>query len=129
MFENPRRGRQARNFTTNVPKILDLKSSSEQIFSRKFRLGAPDPLKSNPSKYKVKLYQNRSNLSNIFCPILSSEFLVKFNGKFRSLSLKSNYYRSKTINRKTTKNYHPRAEDPLLLIICSHVSIEALKRG
>ena len=33
MFENPRRGRQARNFTTNVPKIIDLKSSSEQIFS------------------------------------------------------------------------------------------------
>ena len=30
MFENPRRGRQARNFTLkNVPKILDLKSSSE----------------------------------------------------------------------------------------------------
>ena len=24
---------QARNFTTNVPKIVDLKSSSEQIFS------------------------------------------------------------------------------------------------
>ena len=41
MFENPRRGRQARNFTTNVPKILDLKSSFEQIFSRKFSLGAP----------------------------------------------------------------------------------------
>ena len=33
MFENPRRGGQARNFTTNVPKILDLKLSSEQIFS------------------------------------------------------------------------------------------------
>ena len=32
----------ARNFTTNVPKILDLKSSSEQIFSRKLSLGAPD---------------------------------------------------------------------------------------
>ena len=41
MFENPRRGRQARNFTTNVPKILDLKSSFEQIFSRKLSLGAP----------------------------------------------------------------------------------------
>ena len=41
MFENPRRGRQARNFTTNAPKILDLKSSSEQIFSRKLLLGAP----------------------------------------------------------------------------------------
>ena len=41
MFENPRRRRQARNFATNVPKILDLKSSSEQIFSRKLSLGAP----------------------------------------------------------------------------------------
>ena len=41
MFENPRRGRQVRNFTTNAPKILDLKSSSEQIFSRKLPLGAP----------------------------------------------------------------------------------------
>ena len=41
MFENPRRGRQARNFTTNAPKILDLKSSSEQLFSRKLPLGAP----------------------------------------------------------------------------------------
>ena len=37
MFKNPRRGRQARNFTTNVPKILDLKSSSEQIFSENCR--------------------------------------------------------------------------------------------
>ena len=42
MFENPRRGRQARNFTTNVSKIVDLKSSSEQIFFRKLSLGAPD---------------------------------------------------------------------------------------
>ena len=44
MSENPRRGRQARNFTTNVPKILDLKSSSEQIFFRKLSLGAPDKM-------------------------------------------------------------------------------------
>ena len=42
MFENPRRGRQARNFKTNAPKILDLKSFSEQVFSRKLTLGAPD---------------------------------------------------------------------------------------
>ena len=40
MFENPRRGRQARHFTTNVPKIVDLKSSSEQDFCRKLTLGA-----------------------------------------------------------------------------------------
>ena len=37
MFENPRRGRLARNFTTNVPKIVDRKSSSEQIFSENCR--------------------------------------------------------------------------------------------
>ena len=37
MFENPRRGRQATNFTKSVPKILDLKSSSEQIFSENWR--------------------------------------------------------------------------------------------
>ena len=37
MFENPRAGRQAKNFTTNVPKILDFKSSSEQIFSENCR--------------------------------------------------------------------------------------------
>ena len=37
MFENPRRGRQARNFGKNVPKILDLKSSSEQISSENCR--------------------------------------------------------------------------------------------
>ena len=42
MFENPTRGRQARSFATNVPKILDLKSSSEQIFFRKLSLGAPE---------------------------------------------------------------------------------------
>ena len=38
IFENPRTGRQARNFTTNVPKIQDLKLSSDQILT----LGAPE---------------------------------------------------------------------------------------
>ena len=42
MFENPRRAWHTTNFTTNVPKTLDLKSSSEQIFSRKMPLGAPE---------------------------------------------------------------------------------------
>ena len=41
-LENARRGGQARNLTTNVPKILDLKSSSEQMFSKKLSLGAPE---------------------------------------------------------------------------------------
>ena len=53
MFENPRRDRQARNFTTNVPKILDLKSSSEHIlFFRKLTLGATELC----SKIPVQLY-------------------------------------------------------------------------
>ena len=43
-FENPRRGRQAINFSENDPKILDLKSSSEQIIFRKLSLGAPDAI-------------------------------------------------------------------------------------
>ena len=58
MFENPRRGRQARNFTTNVPKILVLKSSSEQIFSRKLPLGTPESLSIQP-------YQKFANIWRI----------------------------------------------------------------
>ena len=41
--------------------------------------------------------------------------------------MKSNYERSKTIIRKTTKSYHPRADDPRVLRLCRHISIEALK--
>ena len=54
-FKNPRRGRQARNFSENGPKILDLKSSSEQIIFRKLSLGAParnDDLKMFPVKFQ-----------------------------------------------------------------------------
>ena len=35
-------GQVARNFTTNVPKIVELKLSSEPIFSKNWRLGASD---------------------------------------------------------------------------------------
>ena len=45
MFENPRRGRQARNFTTNVPKILDFKLIVFQTdILQKLTLGDPDTL-------------------------------------------------------------------------------------
>ena len=56
MFENPRRGRQARNFTTNAPKILDLRSSSEQIFSRKLPLGAPALHLERKSQSNARVY-------------------------------------------------------------------------
>ena len=39
--ENPRRGRQARNLSETDPKILDLKSSSEQIIFPKIVVGCP----------------------------------------------------------------------------------------
>ena len=54
MFENPRRGRQARNFTTNVSKILDLKPSSEQIFFRELSLGAPVIFEQNTKVTAIK---------------------------------------------------------------------------
>ena len=52
-FENPRRGRQARNFSENDPKILDLKSSSEQIIFRKLSLGAPEMSSSLMVKFSI----------------------------------------------------------------------------
>ena len=55
MFENPRR-QQARNFTTNVPKILDLKSSSEQIFSESWRWV---PLKSSFAPEQINVIRVR----------------------------------------------------------------------
>ena len=75
MFENPRRGRQARSFTTNAPKILVLKSSSEQKFSRKLPLGAPEVMISEMkslssvvvsllprSKLEIRVWQLSRNL-------------------------------------------------------------------
>ena len=62
MFGNPRRGRQARNFTTNVPKILDLKSSSEQIFFRKLSLGAPEPFITKHEKMKIEAIKNKETI-------------------------------------------------------------------
>ena len=72
MFENPRRGRQARNFTTNAPKILDLKSSSEQIFSRKLPLGAPDV---NRYQRKLDFFKQRSHKELYYDAVLKPSFL------------------------------------------------------
>ena len=40
MFENPRKGSQARNFTTNVPKILDLKLGAPVFLDDKTQFSA-----------------------------------------------------------------------------------------
>ena len=61
-FENPRRGRQARNFSENDPKILDLKSSSEQIIFRKLSLGAPEAFGGNSFlKYSISSLGSEEN--------------------------------------------------------------------
>ena len=60
MFENPRRSSQARNFRTNVPKILDLKSTSEQIFFRKLSLGAPESNQNESTMVKTDQVIDRS---------------------------------------------------------------------
>ena len=67
MFENPRRGRQVRNFTTNVSKILDLKSSSEQIFFRKLWLGAPEIIAASVSYHRVFIKQLNDDLGRVSC--------------------------------------------------------------
>ena len=56
MFENSWRGRQAcaRNFTKNVPKILDLKPSSEQIFSEEFQDWLGTPTRGTHREYSSK---------------------------------------------------------------------------
>ena len=82
MFENPRSGRQARNFTTNAPKILDLKSSSEQIFSRKLPLGAP-------ALWYAMVFSAVANSLSIFqlC-IISIKYLICISINFKTIGFK-----------------------------------------
>ena len=65
MFENPRRGRQTRNFGKNVPKILHLKSSSEQIFSENCRWV---PLYTPSSMTITNLLQTCCNKKHVTLP-------------------------------------------------------------
>ena len=77
MFENPRRGRQARNFTTNVPKILDLKSSSEQIFFRKLSLGAPRVTRCKSSLEVLRLPRMSSLLEKFKKGIFRGVYILR----------------------------------------------------
>ena len=81
MFENPRRGREARNFTTNVPKILDLKSSFEQIFSENWRwvplTFSVDTLLNFPMPFNIILTYTNTSRVNAFRRLLAL-FLCNF---------------------------------------------------
>ena len=65
MFENPRRGRKARNFTTNVPKILDLKSSPNRYFP-KIDVGCPCKMLTTRKNYKLQHGYKKQTLSDEF---------------------------------------------------------------
>ena len=70
-FENPRRGRQARNLTTNVTKILDLKSSSEQIFFKNRRWVLPTFFFGE--EYFIGSFKVMTSLKKLFLDVLNSE--------------------------------------------------------
>ena len=67
-FENPGRGGQARNLTTNVPRILDLKSSSEQIF---FKNCLWVPLYSYKTSASLKAIPSSVNMNDVSFSILN----------------------------------------------------------
>ena len=64
MFENTRRSRQARNVTENDPKILDLKSSSEQIIP-KIVVGCP----CNVAEVGSFIWSDRHETAFFFTPL------------------------------------------------------------
>ena len=92
MFENLGRGRQARNFATNVPKILDLKSSSERIFSENWRWVPPHsfgdiihilaPTSTNPDRIEEKI----GNFDQLRLPILSKSKPMQKHGNCKLVS-------------------------------------------
>ena len=66
MFENARRGRQTRNFTTNVQKILHLNSSSDQIFSENRRWVSLTYAREKAEKEPTNPGKRLVGLSNLF---------------------------------------------------------------
>ena len=60
MFENPRRGGQARNLTTNVAKILDLKSSPNRYILKNWRR-VPLQNVNNPEKLQALAQLQETN--------------------------------------------------------------------
>ena len=112
LFENPRRGMQARKFTTNVPKILDLKSSSEQIFFRKLSLGAPDFF-----SFEISLYFSKYFSLHLFIFILLRSPLITFKLKLdceQSLfSFRVSESNARARERRSGKTRETRAASPV----------------
>ena len=106
MFENPRRGWQARNFTTNAPKILDLKSSSEQIFSRKLLLGAPASL---PPKLFIGIIFRRERIDDrkyVCGSQAASKWLCKRSELTAEHKLKKSHFYSESFKKRKYNLLH-----------------------
>ena len=113
MFENPRRCRQARNFTTNVPKTLDLTNRLPNRHFPKIEVGCPWNLKkkligteSNWSFWKLSVISQPTSFQRSF--FLSVTFDVMLVDKFVDMKqwillFASNFFayakRIKTCNR------------------------------
>ena len=129
MFENPRRGRQARNFTTNVSKILDHKSCSEQMFFRKLSLGAPD--------FKAHLLQRGypEDLINTTLPEVNFKdrklaLQQKPKTNLRILPFVTQYQPSvPNVKQILMKNWHFIEQQPLLSEIYKKPPLVSNKRG
>ena len=117
MFENPRRGRQARNFTTNVPKILDIKSSFRTDIFRKLSSGAPDHFEISVQKFgkSVRLVRDQGFHSLITCPSGINLFEIPDQYIFNKLIL---------LSEKTTQ-----CSVPLSMPVCGFRSNSWLTRG
>ena len=102
MFENPRRGRQARNFTKNVPKILDLKSSSEQVFSENCRWVLDYKVVRTVASRNLLPKQCEKNAFVVYSRSITTFFSVRHTQNLSCLSLTGNSlsstdYRSRSV--------------------------------
>ena len=119
IFENPRGGRQARSFTANVPKILDLRSSSEQIFSENWRWV---PLKGasihfighGNAHHKLNNRDNKNKYSVIITCIV--HYVVK--NHIKTLTV---FFEREDVGRTENSG---QAVLPLLPIVCVCVCVE-----
>ena len=92
MFENLGEAGKQEIFTKNVPKILDLKSSSERIFSENWRWVPPHsfgdiihilaPTSTNPDRIEEKI----GNFDQLRLPILSKSKPVQKHGNCKLVS-------------------------------------------
>ena len=113
VFENPRRGRQARNLRTKVSEFLDLNRLLNRYFP-KLDLGCPWLLSRLSHKAFCRLLSSLFLLSKFtccyYCSLVVAVVIINFNLYFAylnlamifigvySISLSINFYKTKSVN-------------------------------